>query len=287
MRINFVVVALALVSGLAGAADRTVVQDGITVRQRLPFEALVPAEQVESQSRMQYSQLLNAAQEKHALLPDSDPRVQRVRAVAQRLISYAPRWKPEAQRWQWQVNVLNSGTVNAFCMPGGRIAFFSGILDKLQMTDDEIAAVMGHEMAHALREHSRYQQGKTAVTGMLAQGIGSLLGYRYNIDPNLTQQGAQIATKGLALKYSRDDEREADLIGLDIAARAGYDPRAGIVLWQKMGALSKSAPPALLSTHPLGPERIEKIQEHLPLLLPLYASAKGTTVDKLPPYATR
>jgi predicted Zn-dependent protease len=208
--------------------------------------------------------------------------VQRLRAIARRIIPNTVRWNPDAQQWKWQVNLLKSDEVNAFCMPGGRVAFYTGIIDKLRLTDDEIAAVMGHEIAHALREHGRDRQSKATATGLASQLGGAALSAWLGVD---VRGATNAAGQLLVLKFSRDEEREADLVGLDIAARSGYDPRAGIVLWNKMAVLNQSgAPIELLSTHPGGGERIEQIESHMNVLLPLYARSKGTSVDRLPPY---
>jgi Zn-dependent protease with chaperone function len=288
-----VLLSLCALSGLApaqqppqGPAAQVQVQDGIAVRKLSPFRVLQPEETVNQQSSQQYLALLSEARDKGALLPSDHPEVIRLRSIAKRIIPQSVRWNPAAQKWQWQVNVLNSKQVNAFCMPGGRIAFFTGILTTLKMTDDEVAAVMGHEIAHALREHGREQAGKQAATSFATRLLGAGLGAYFGIDPRITSTGADIATAGFGLKFSRDDEREADLVGLDIAARAGFDPRAGVVLWQKMAALNKRTPLALLSTHPGGEERISIIQQNLNLLLPLYAKTQGVPTDRLPPYRT-
>jgi Zn-dependent protease with chaperone function len=262
------------------------VQDGITVKKLSVFRHLAPEQMIEKQASQQYSGLMSQAQAKGALAPEGNPQLIRLRGIAKRIIPHAVRWNPAAAKWNWQVNLLGSKEVNAFCMPGGRIAFFTGILDQLKLTDDEVAAIMGHEIAHALREHGREQMGKTMGTSVAARVGGALLGSYLGIDPRITDTAAQYGTQMLALKYSRDDEREADLIGLDLAARAGFDPRSGVALWDKMGQLSKRQPISLLSTHPGGRERIDIINQHLPVLLPVYANAKGTTVARLPPYRT-
>ncbi|HEU4850966.1 MAG TPA: M48 family metallopeptidase, partial [Telluria sp.] len=201
-------------------------------------------------------------------------------------IPQSTRWNREAANWKWQVNLFNSSQVNAFCLPGGRIGFYSGIIEKLRLTDDEIAAIMGHEIAHALREHGRERAGKAAATSIFARLAGAVGSAALGIDPSITGGVANAFGQLAVLKFSRDEEREADLIGLDIAARAGYDPRAGVALWRKMGALSERAPIELLSTHPGGEDRIAIIQQHMGLLLPLYARAKGTTAARLPEYRT-
>lgn len=286
MKIKRLVLLLTLSACMSGAIARepVQVQDGIQVRPMSRFRMLASAEQMNAQALQQYTALMSQARQKGALVSPNDPQTQRLRAVAKRLIPFTTRWNADAAKWDWQVNLLASDQVNAFCMPGGRIAFFTGILDTLRMTDDEIAAVMGHEIAHALREHGREQAGKSAATSVGARLGGAALAAILGVDPRLTDTVAQYGAQFASLKYSRDDEREADLIGLDLAARAGYDPRAGVVLWQKMGALNKRAPTEMLSTHPAGPERIRQINDHMNVLLPLYAGSKGTSVQSLPPY---
>jgi predicted Zn-dependent protease len=245
---------------------------------------LVSEDTIEAQSLQQYAGLKNQAQQKGALAPDNHPQLLRLRAIAHKLIPFASRWNPKAPQWQWEVNLIGSKQVNAFCMPGGKIVFYTGILNSLKLTDDEVAIVMGHEIAHALREHGRERAAKSAVANVGAKLAGVGLSALLGIDPHLTTA----ATGGVAsltmLKFSRDDETEADLVGLDLAARAGYDPRAGIALWQKMGMMNKGAPPQWLSTHPAGQNRIAEIRTHLPDVMPLYVQAKGSTLAALPPY---
>jgi predicted Zn-dependent protease len=280
-------VSLAACAGAAPVQAREApVQDGIQVRPMPRYRELASQEQMEQQAQQQYAALLAEANKQGALAPANHPQTIRLRNIAKRIIPHATRWNPAASRWNWQVNLLGSDQVNAFCMAGGRIAFFSGILTKLKLTDDEAAAIMGHEISHALREHGREQLVKSAGTSMGLRLGGALLSGVLGIDPRLTDTVAQYGSQLASLKFSRDDEREADLIGLDLAARAGYDPRAGIALWQKMATLSKSAPPAFLSTHPGGTNRIQQMKNHMDVLLPLYARAKGTSTAKLPPYRT-
>jgi predicted Zn-dependent protease len=289
LRKALAVLALCGIVQAAPAQDRgqkgQVVQDGIAVK---PLKGgklrdlLAPEGAMDQQAAQQYRALMSQAQQKGALVPEGDPRVQRLRAIARRIIPNTTRWNQDAQQWKWQVNLLQSDQVNAFCMPGGRIAFFTGIIDKLKLTDDEIAAVMGHEIAHALREHGRDRQAKATTTGIVSSLGGAALSAWLGYD---VRGLANTAGQLYVLKFSRDEEREADLVGLDIAARSGYDPRAGIALWNKMAALDKSgAPIDILSTHPGGENRIEQIQDHMNVLLPLYARTKGTSVDRLPPY---
>jgi predicted Zn-dependent protease len=268
----------------AHAQKEQVVQDGIAVKPLSRLRVIVPEEQLNEAAAQQYQQMMAQAQQKGALVPASDPQVRRLRGVAQRLIPYAPRWNAKAKDWKWQVNLFDVAQVNAFCMPGGRIGFFTGIINQLKLTDDEMAAIMGHEIAHALREHGRERQAKSGITSIVARGVGALGAAVFGIDPNITNAVTGMIGQGVVLKFSRDEEREADLVGLDIAARAGYDPRAGINLWRKMAALNKRAPIELFSTHPGGDTRIADMEQHMNVLLPLYARARGTTVNQLPPY---
>jgi len=232
------------------------------------FTRLVPAEQVEQAAAQQYAQMKRGAADQRALAPDNHPQVQRLRAIAQRIIPYADSWNPRAKQWRWEVNLLGGKELNAFCMPGGKIAFFYGILAQLQLDDDEVAAIMGHEVAHALREHARERMGKTAATRIGASVLSAFLGLGGTGDA-LLNMGGQLLT----LKFSREDESEADIVGMELAARAGYDPKAGVSLWQKMLAVGKGAPPQFLSTHPSGATRIQDIEAKLPKVAPLFASA--------------
>lgn len=270
----------------AHAQKEQVVQDGIAVKPLSRVRVLVPEEQLNEAAAQQYQQMMSQAQQKGALVPATDPQVKRLRGVAQRLIPHTPRWNASAKDWKWQVNLIDNPQVNAFCMPGGRIGFFTGIINQLKLTDDEMAAIMGHEIAHALREHGRERMAKTGMTSMAARGVGALTSAIFGIDPNLTNAVTGMIGQGVVLKFSRDEERESDLVGLDIAARAGYDPRAGIALWRKMAMLNKGAPPEFMSTHPGGETRIKDMEKHMNVLLPLYARAKGTTVNRLPEYRT-
>jgi predicted Zn-dependent protease len=268
------------------AQEQAQVQDGISVKPLSRWRHLEPQSVVDAQASQQYAALLEQAQQKGALVPEDHPQVLRLRAIADRIIPFATRWNPEAAKWQWQVNLLNAKQVNAFCMPGGRIAFFSGILTQLKLTDDEAAAVMGHEIAHALREHGRERAAKSTATGVVSRVVGAGVAAYLGIDPRITDTAASMLGHAVVLKFSRDEEREADLIGLDLAARAGFDPRAGIALWRKMGALNKRAPIELLSTHPGGQDRIDQMENHMNVLLPLYARSKGVSADDLPAYRT-
>jgi Zn-dependent protease with chaperone function len=216
------------------------------------------------------------AAQKNALARDDHPELIRLRTIAQRLMPHAARWNPASSRWAWEVQLFGSNAINAFCMPGGKIGFYLGILEKLKLTDNEVAMIMGHEMAHALREHSRERLAKNQLTGIGAGLLSSILGLG-DLGRTVMDYGAQLTM----LKFSRDDESEADLIGLDIAARGGFDPRAGVTLWRKMSSASNKTPPQWLSTHPSGTDRITEIERHLDRVMPLYAKSIGVSLDQL------
>lgn len=243
-------------------------REGVDVGANSAFSKLVPADEIEHSAAQQYAQMLAGARQQKALAGPDNAQLQRLRTMARRIIPFAVAWNPRAKDWRWEVNLIGSQQINAFCMPGGKIAFYTGILESLQLSDDEAAMVMGHEIAHALREHARERMGKSAATGLGANLLSHALGLG-QIGQTVTHYGAQLLT----LKFSREDESEADLVGLELAARAGYDPRAGISLWRKMGAANKNAPPQWLSTHPAGGTRIADIQAALPQVMPLYAKA--------------
>ncbi|WP_121240504.1 M48 family metallopeptidase [Sulfurisoma sediminicola] len=228
---------------------------------------LVPADQLEGSAAQQYGDLKRQAAAKGALAPDNHPQVRRLRDIAAKIIPFAGKWNPRAGHWRWEVNLIGSRQINAFCMPGGKIAFYTGILDTLRLNDDEVAMVMGHEIAHALREHARERIAKSELTNLGASLLGEFIGGgKYT--------GAfQLGGSLLSLKFSRDDESEADVVGMELAARAGFDPRAGVSLWQKMATASRGAPPQWLSTHPSGNNRIQEIERHLPQVMPLYQQA--------------
>jgi predicted Zn-dependent protease len=238
----------------------------------------ISAEQVEASAQQQYAQMMAKASSQRALAPADHPQVLRLRTIAQRIVPFTRTCNPRADDWKWEVNLLGSQQINAFCMPGGKIAFFHGILAQLQLHDDEVAAIMGHEIAHALREHARERIGKTLATRGLASIVGAVLGVGAAGDA-LLQATSQLAT----LKFSRDDETEADLVGMELAARAGYDPAAGVSLWQKMIAANKHAPPQWMSTHPSGKQRIKDIEAKLPRVAPLYAASAKPTERFQPP----
>jgi predicted Zn-dependent protease len=263
---------------LAAGAGSALAREGVDVGGNSTFTKFVSAEQVEAAAVQEYEKLKQEAASKNALVPASNEQVVRLRAIAQRLIPFSYDWNDRARGWKWEINLLNSKQVNAFCMPGGKIAFFTGILQQLQLTDDEVAMVMGHEIAHALREHARERMGKTMATRGAIE-IGAALFGLGNGGRMVADMGGQLLT----LRFGREDESEADLVGMELSARGGYNPRAGVTLWQKMAGASKGAPPQFLSTHPSGPSRIKDIEAALPRVLPLYERAPRPSRQFSPP----
>ena len=231
---------------------------------------LVPAEELEAASTQQYAKLLADAKAQGALAPPGNSQLQRLHSIARRLVPQAAQWNDRARQWRWEINLIGSKQINAFCMPGGKIAFYTGILEQLNLTDDEAAMIMGHEMAHALREHARARIAKTQGTGTLLSLGAQLLGLG-----QLGDVAANVGTQLLTLRFSREDETDADLVGLELAARGGYNPQASVSLWQKMAQAGGAGGPNFLSTHPSGPQRIEELQANVPKVQALYLRARN------------
>lgn len=263
------VVALALsLATLVGCQTTTA---GGAVGADRPQLLLVSSKELEQMGAQSYAKLLADAARQGTLNRDG-AMLQRVRAIAGRIEPQTRVFRADAPGWKWEVNVITGNELNAFCMPGGKIMFYSGLIDKLRLSDDEIAIVMGHEISHALREHSR-EQVSQALAAQAAIGVGAALF-------GLGQGSADLASAGyealIATRFSRTDETEADRIGLELTARAGYDPRAGVTLWRKMiAANSGGRPPEFLSSHPAESSRVQQIEALLPTVMPLYTAARG------------
>jgi predicted Zn-dependent protease len=269
------VVATSAAAAILGAAGCQSVQTtgggAVGVERKQQMTSLVSEKEIEQQASQEYGQLMAQAQKK-GLLNQNPQQLQRVRATAQRLIPQVTVFRPDATTWKWEANVLTSKDVNAWCMPGGKIAVYTGLIERLNVTDDELAAVMGHEIAHALREHARERIGRQmatqAGTAIGAVALEIFTGIR--LDPNLAGTVSQAV---FVLPNSREAEQEADRIGVELAARAGYDPRAAVTLWQKMGKLGGSAPPEWLSTHPSNETRLKDLEAYAQKVMPLYQAA--------------
>jgi predicted Zn-dependent protease len=231
----------------------------------------ISSQEIDAVAGKQYAEVMAEASRK-GILNRNQAQVNRVRAIANRLIPQVTVFRPDAQKWNWEVNVLSAPEVNAWCMPGGKTAVYTGLIEKLNVTDDELAAVMGHEMAHALREHARERASEQMVaSGVISVG-SALLGLG-----DIGQKGAEFAYMGmLGLPNSRRHETEADRIGIELAARAGYDPRAAITLWQKMGQAAGGEPPKFMSTHPSSSDRLSDLSNYSQRVMPLYEQARKT-----------
>ena len=259
---------LAFAAGLLVSACQTVntTQPGtvnITRTQRMA----VSTEEINSASAQAYKKMVQEAEQKKTLNRDA-AMLARVQGIAHRLIAQTPIFRPDAKDWNWEVNVFQSEEVNAFCMAGGKIGVYSGLINKLHLTDAELAAVMGHEFAHALREHVREQ-----VSLQYAAQIPGLILAIMTGSQALSQLGDMVSDVTLGLPRSREAEREADNMGVELAARAGYDPRAAISLWDKMNQLGGGRPPEFLSTHPAPETRQQDLAKTSELVMPLYRAS--------------
>lgn len=257
---------------LNGCATTT--QDSVSGVNRSQF-MLLPASQVVAMSSQSYTQTLQESQKKNTLNTDK-VQLERVRTISNRLIAQVGVFRPDAVQWKWEVNVDKSDQVNAYCMPGGKIMVLTGLIDQLKATDDELGAVIGHEIAHALREHGRERMSQAYVQQFGLQALGAILtnGTSAAVG-NASMQAASVGSQlFFALPNSRLQETEADRIGLELSARAGYNPEAAITLWQKMGKLSGNKPSEFFSTHPSDTTRIAELQKLVPKVKPLYEAAK-------------
>jgi predicted Zn-dependent protease len=254
-------------AAIAGCASVKTTQAGAVGVERSQ-SMLVSSTEVDRAAAQQYAQTIAAARQKGVL--DRNPaEVQRVRTIANRLIVQTSAFRKDAPGWKWEVHVITSDQINAWCMPGGKMAVYTALIEKLKLTDDELAAIMGHEIAHALREHGR-ERVSQQMAASLAVGVASAaLG--------LGQGGAQLADMvaqvTFTLPNSRLHEQEADRIGVELAARAGYDPRAAVSLWQKMTQAGGGSPPQFLSTHPSPENRIKDLGIYAQKVMPLYEAA--------------
>jgi len=252
----------------ACAAVDTTSSGAVGVDRKQYMSGMVSEAALEQEAAQQYSTLMGQAKAQGALDVDA-AQTARVRKIAQKLIAQVGVFRPDAANWNWQVHVLNSDEVNAWCMPGGKIAVYSGLINQIKPTDAELAAVIGHEMAHALREHAREQVSQQMVTNMGLSVLSAVTGAGATAD-----LGSALSQVMFTLRNSRTHEAVADRVGVELAARAGYDPRAAVTLWQKMGALSAgNAPPEFLSTHPSAASRSTDLTAAANKVMPLYQSA--------------
>ena len=257
------------VSLLAGCqAVNTTSGGAVGVERKQYMFSMLSTEQVNQMYAQSYQETLSEASSK-GVLEKSSAIDKRVDAIAKRLIAQVSVFRPDAAQWNWEVNVIDSPELNANCGPGGKIIFYTGLIEKLKLTDDEIAAVMGHEIAHALREHGREAMSKAYGVQMATQ-----LGPAFGVGDGSLQLANMGVEYLMTLPNSRSNENEADLIGLELAARAGYNPNAAVTLWQKMGAQGGSAPPEFMSTHPSSDSRTAALKANIPKVMPLYEKAR-------------
>jgi predicted Zn-dependent protease len=262
------VVAVGLLAGCSTVETTAGGAIGVDRKQRM--SALVSEEELQAGAIKAYAEVVTKEKAEGDL--NADPQMTaRVQAIARRIIPHTAVFRQDAPKWNWEVNVIQSDELNAWCMPGGKIAFYSGIITKLNLTDAEIAAIMGHEIAHALREHARERASEQATTGLVI-GVGSAILGAGQTGADLTQMAYHAV---FGLKHSRLHETEADRIGVELAARAGYDPRAAITLWEKMAKASGgSGSPEFLSTHPSPETRTADLRDYAARVMPLYQSAR-------------
>jgi predicted Zn-dependent protease len=262
--LNLLVVALAL----AGCTTNP-----ITGRSQLV--GLVSESEAISGSSAAYQQMMGQLDKKKQVERDS-ARAQKVQEITDKLIAQAIKLRPQAASWRWEVQVINDPkTVNAFCMAGGKMAIYTGMWEQLKATDDEIAQVMGHEISHALADHTRERMSVARTTDLGVQILGAATGVG-NLGGQLMQTAAVVA---IGLPNSRESEAEADQIGIELAARAGYDPKSAVTLWEKMGKLGGGRQAEFLSTHPSPEHRAEKLKELGAKVQPYYLAAKANPVQ--------
>jgi predicted Zn-dependent protease len=258
---------LLVVAGLASCQTVQTTQPGAVGVERQQT-MLVSSADINKSAVQAYRQEMKKAAAKGALNRNA-AQVARVRVIAIRLASASGAFRPDAPGWAWETNVITSKEINAWCMPGGKMAVYTGLIEQLNVTDDELAAVMGHEIAHALREHGRERASQAMAQAMVLSGIAIAVGASDG-----SVQLAQIVTDvTINLPNSREHEVEADRIGVELAARAGYDPRAAVTLWQKMAKAGGGGPPQFLSTHPSPDNRIRDLQVYAERVMPLYRSS--------------
>lgn len=259
---------LLLAAVLAACVVQTTDQGAVGVKRKQFM--LLSSEEVDAAAAQSYKEELGKAGKAGALNVDKAG-YERLKRITSRLIPQTGAFRQDAPGWQWEANLQTSDELNAYCAPGGKIMVYTGLIKKLKLSDDEIAAVVGHEIAHALREHGRERMSQAYGQQVVMSGVAIVTG----MDQQKAQLMEMAATVALTLPHSRAQESEADIIGLELAARAGYDPRAAVTLWQKMSTAGNGGPPVFLSTHPSGAQRIKELEARIPQVMPLYEQSKS------------
>lgn len=257
-----------LVLAVAGCETVSTTQPGAVGISRTQT-MLVSSQEVNQAAAGEYAKVLADAQRKGVLDRDG-AFVQRVRSITSRLVPQTAAFRSDAPRWAWEAHVIHDNQLNAWCMPGGKMVVYSGLIEKLRLSDDELAAIMGHEIAHALREHSREQMSQEMATQAVVGIGGALLG----LGDGAQQLASMAANIGVTLPHSRQHETEADRIGVELAARAGFDPHAAVSVWEKMLQAAGSGGPQFLSTHPSPGNRLADLRVYADRVMPLYQQAR-------------
>lgn len=247
----------------------------------IAFRTLLPSPLLEQLTGNEYAQIVQAAADSNRLLPANQPRVKRLRAIVAKLAPYSVKWNDRVKNWTWDVNVIRSRDIRLTCLPGGKVLVYGGLLDRVRLNDDELGVLLAHGIAHALREHARSNFSAASQTSLRAATLPPLFGVGDPL-PQALNLGERLQT----LHYDPTDETEADVIGGDIAARAGFDPRAAITLWDKLAVATRAnKATGFIYTHPYSTARRQDLLNRLPDLMPLYAKATARRVDTLPDYA--
>ena len=233
--------------------------------------ALVSEDSAIAASDEAYAMQIGELRKEGKIVPDSSRVAQRVEGITERLVAQATLKRPETADWKWSMEVIDDPeVVNAWCMAGGRMAVYTGLIQKLDPTDDELAQVLAHEISHALANHTAER-----MSVALATNVGVALAGVLSDDAQKTMsQAALAAALAIQLPNSRAAESEADEIGIEIAAKAGYNPNAAISLWEKMGKVEGGGPPQFLSTHPSPANRQERLAELAPQMMAYYEQAR-------------
>ena len=263
-----IVLAVVLIAALAGCETVSTTQPGAVGIERQQT-MMVSSAEIDKAAAQEYRKVIAQAQQKGTLDRNAS-HVNRVRTVMSRIVAQTGAFRPDAARWAWEVHVIQENQLNAWAMPGGKMAVYSGLIERLKLTDDELAAIMGHEIAHSLREHARERVSRDMATSVGVGIAGALLGLG---DVAQSLAGA-VANVTFNLPHSRAHETEADRIGVELAARAGYDPHAAVTLWQKMGQASGGGGPEFLSTHPSPENRLADLRAYADRVMSLYKQAR-------------
>ncbi|RQR60536.1 M48 family peptidase [Burkholderia sp. Bp9126] len=267
--------------GTASAKAYTPTPQQVRFGNAVAFRTLIPSPVLEQLTASEYTQIVQAAAQGNRLLAENQPRVKRLRAIVAKLAPYSVKWNDRVKTWTWELNAIRSRDIRVSCLPGGKILVYGGMLDRIRLNDDELGVLLAHGIAHALREHARGNFSDPSQTSLRAATLPPLFGVADPLPQPLNLDG-RLQT----LRYDPTDETEADVIGGDIAARAGFDPRAAITLWDKLAAATRAnRETGYIYTHPYGAARRQDLLNRLPDLLPLYAKATAKRVDTLPDYA--